>query len=49
MTLSIILGVGITNGGLAVWTMNEILPFALPGFLGQLTVPAILAITAPYK
>jgi hypothetical protein len=49
ITLTVIFSVGFTNGGIAVWTLNEILPFALPEFLGKLTMPMIIAGTALYK
>ena len=44
-----IYGVGFTNGGLAVWTLNEMLPFALPELIGSITVPNIVAVMAFYK
>ena len=49
ITLSMIYGVGFTNGGLAVWTLNEMLPFALPELIGSITVPNIVAVMAFYK
>lgn len=49
MTLSIIFAVGFTNGGIAVWTLREMIPIALPEIIGNLTVPNIMAAVALYK
>ena len=47
--LAIVLSIGITNGGIVVWTLSEMLPFALPEFLGNLTMLNIVAIFAVYN
>lgn len=53
ITLSMILGVGITDGGLAVWTLSEMLPFALPEaiavYIGSIRIPNFVAAMAFYK
>ena len=49
ITIFAVLGVGFTNGGLAVWTLNEMLPFELPAILGNLAMPHLIAIIAIYK
>lgn len=49
LTLMIVFTCGVTNGGFAVWTLEELLPFALPGLLAKLTLPQILSILAFHK
>ena len=49
ITIFAVLGVGFTNGGLAVWKLNEMLPFELPAILGNLAMPHLIAIIAIYK
>jgi hypothetical protein len=49
LTLLIVFACGVTNGGLAVWTLEELLPFAVPGFFSKLTLPQITSFLAFYK
>jgi hypothetical protein len=49
MTLTIIFSVAFTNGGIAVWTLSEILPFALPPMIGALNISKIMGGIAIYK
>ena len=48
--MTIIFSIAITNGGMAVWTLQEFLPtYALPELLANLTMPKVVAIAAVYK
>lgn len=48
--MSIIFSIALTDGGLAVWTIQEFFPtYALPELIGNLTMPKVVAIVAVYK
>jgi hypothetical protein len=49
LTLMIIFTCGVTNGGFAVWTLEELMTFAVPALLAKLTIPQILSSIAFYK
>ena len=49
MTLTTIFAIAFTNGGLATWTLSEMIPFVLPDIIGNFTLPKLMAIIAFYK
>lgn len=50
ITLTMILAVGITNGGLAVWTLADMLPFInWPSAVAGITIPNFVAAMAFYN
>jgi hypothetical protein len=49
LTLSGLLAVAVTNGGIAVWTLQEMLPYTLPEYIGGITLPMFFAVMALYK
>lgn len=49
LTLAMIFSIAITNGGLAIWTLNDFFPEVLPEAIRAFTIPQILSIIALYK